>query len=770
MGIVEDLLKLRQQPKTPIGDTTGQVGFNALSNQWEYVIVLPSGKMAFTGVKAPEPFGSANISAGASAYAANVAAATAAAARQQEAEQWQKSFDYKIKQDDIANKNVSRQISQKDRELANSERAQSFLEYKGAFEQAQGLTSDYNATQQRAFENAAKINDMRFQRDSLQAQLNTQVAIQNQNNQLAVQQATAQFEANRQDRLAALSRDIGTLAADPGSRAKLASTLLANSGWGRANTALAKGDQITEESLQPLAQDLGLREEIRAQRSPFTYTPINAPVIPQITEMATPEFRTTKPPAQFAPTTTAPATGSTSPFTPTNVGALSGQQGTAAQNAAVAALQAQGFTMAPSTPAASSGGGGSGGMAKGGMTTEEQFIVGDRRDGKPAGTEELIINPTKAPIKVVPNNELPKYFGGTMPARYADGTDNQPSKEWLETYYRMVRHLGNQNPLYQIANLGGGMEQANLPVGGAYYQGVPIAGAWGSVGAAPAPETGMRLPNTVIPNYNVPTPVDYGDYNVPVPPGYGDYNVPVPPGYGDYNVPVPANYGGSYYNGVWVSNEEKARKQKEAEEWPRNHPYLNALGSTLDAISNFQQEAANNPLTWAFPPGAFVGPASGAGAYAMGRLGEYIPQVFSGMMNVGTRIPTYIPKPVMEKLPSVPLNEASELLNSMGLGRIPGYAEGTEGSVFGEIPLQDTTEARNFLTKSLQNALSGTPWTAANLPSAVYASTPGTDPVVAQLLGALNAQARGVPAETFLRQASLLAPSGATQSVTRRSA
>ena len=250
--------------------------------------------------------------------------------------------------------------------------------------------------------------------------------------------------------------------------------------------------------------------------------------------------------------------------------------------------------------------------------------------------------------------------------------------------------------------------------------------------------------------------------------------------YGDYNVPVPANYGGSYYNGVWVSNQEQENKRREAEQWAKNHPYLSAAGSALDAISNFQQEAANNPLTYAFPAGSFVGPARGAGSYAIGRLGEYIPEAFSGLMNVGTRIPIYVPKPVMQKMPSVPLNEASELLNSIGLGRLPGYAEGTgypsyadgttDGSVFGELPMQDTTEARNFLAKSIQNALSGTPWTTANLPSAVYASTPGTDPVVAQLLGSLNAQARGIPAETFLRQASLLAPTGANQSVTRRTA
>ena len=104
---------------------------------------------------------------------------------------------------------------------------------------------------------------------------------------------------------------------------------------------------------------------------------------------------------------------------------------------------------------------------------------------------------------------------------------------------------------------------------------------------------------------------------------------------------------------------------------------------------------------------------------------------------------------------------------------VPRYANGTAddpmGSVFGG-EMQDTSEARNFLSQAVQRALAGTPWTATNLPTSVYASTPGMDPAVQQLLASINAQARGVPAETFLRQASLYAPSGMGQQVTRRTA
>jgi hypothetical protein len=64
-------------------------------------------------------------------------------------------------------------------------------------------------------------------------------------------------------------------------------------------------------------------------------------------------------------------------------------------------------------------------MAYGGATRDPRFIVGDRHDGRPTGTEEMIINPTRAPIQVVPNSRLAAYYGGTMPDRFADGTDSR---------------------------------------------------------------------------------------------------------------------------------------------------------------------------------------------------------------------------------------------------------------------------------------------------------------------------------------------------------
>jgi len=758
------------ETRPPTGDLTGQVGFNSRSNQWEYVLALPGGVMRFTGVQAPDPSASARISANASMYGANVSAANAAAQRAQEAEQWLKSFEYKKTQDDIANANETRKIYQQDEQIGIAKRAQLFLEYKGAYEQAQGLTAEYNTTQQRMFENSAKINDMQFQRQALQANLNAQVAIQNQNNQLAVQQATAQFEAGRQERLAALSKDIGVLAADPGDRAKLASTLLANSGWGRANTALAQGNQITDESLQPLAQDLGLREEIRAMRSPFTYTPIVAPNIPQFAGMTMPNFQTTAPPKPFNPNPTATSNTPTS----TNFGGGMIQSnvpvgGATYNGQAIAGAWGSGGTPAPSSSGSSGGGeggsggggegGGGGGMAEGGMTNEEKFIVGDRRDGKPAGTEELIINPTKAPIKVVPNNELPKYFGGTMPQRYADGTDEP-------TGYALGKYLE------QMTLAGRGDEALSLLKSHGY-----------SPTPTPAPETkaptGMQLPTTVIPVVQMQNPVNpyASDYETPLsytPPVYnwGEQDM----GY----VPAP-------FNAVTTQGRPHYYGQAAIDEANRQYAYQKP-GQVLPGYSADQRLRAGQERLGNF----MLAPAFGAGNLALNALGgasRFLSRLYGstpgGQERGFTGFDNY-------QRPLTPEQRIAEMGASSGGGYIPGYnypmdviglegyAEGTDypryangttdGSVFGELPMQDTTEARNFLTKSLQNALSGTPWTAANLPSAVYASTPGTDPVVAQILGSLNAQARGIPAQTFLRQASLLAPEGASQQVTRRSA
>lgn len=206
------------------------------------------------------------------------------------------------------------------------------------------------------------------------------------------------------------------------------------------------------------------------------------------------------------------------------------------------------------------------------------------------------------------------------------------------------------------------MQQANVPVGGAYYQGQPIAGAWGSTGAPAPTDTSAAAPSAFTLPQSSSTPAKAA--------------------------------GGMTRDGKFIVGDSRSGRPTGYEEL-----IVNPTNAPIRVVPN------------------------------------------------------------------------SEIARYYGGTMTPRYADGTAdnptGSVFGT-EMQDTTAARNFLAQAVQRALSGTPWTTTNLPTSVYASTPGMDPAVQELLASINAQARGVPASTFLRQASLYAPSGFNQGVTRR--
>lgn len=431
-------------------------------------------------------------------------------------------------------------------------------------------TEDQISRQQAlAADTQIKIATMQSQRDALQAQLNVQVATENARNQLATQQANLQYQAQREARLQSLAGDIGKLAADPGSRAQLAATLLANRGWGQAPGALRQS-QITEESLQPLAQDLELRKSIEAQPlNPYQFTPIQAPQLGplDLSKIAIPTVSTKPFVNAMVPTAPIPATGGTT----LSYAQQAEQANKAMQDAGVPSWVPSFSSAPPPTSVDTSGGtnsgGGTTGLALGGLTRSGQFIVGDSKSGRPTGYEELIINPTGAPIKVIPNNEVQRYYGGTSVPRYAIGTT-----------------------------------------------------------------------------------------------GTGDN---------------PSDNGGTSLAG-----------------------FFSGINRT-DAVK---------------------GPEDGVSSWETNQPSDQMPAA------------TYVPT-----ADNTTANENAS-----------------------------TAAARSFLAEALNKALTGTPWKSTNLPTSVYASTPGMDPVVAQLMASLNAMARGVPESTFLRQASLLAPSGMSQSVTRR--
>lgn len=97
-----------------------------------------------------------------------------------------------------------------------------------------------------------------------------------------------------------------------------------------------------------------------------------------------------------------------------------------------------------------------------------------------------------------------------------------------------------------------------------------------------------------------------------------------------------------------------------------------------------------------------------------------------------------------------------------GKSALPKMADG--GFSFG--PQYDTTEAKKFQGDAFNRAVGGTPWAQGGLgglPTSVYASSPGFSPLVAQLLGSLNAMGKGIPQQEYLRQAEQLSPLGYNQ-------
>ena len=66
-------------------------------------------------------------------------------------------------------------------------------------------------------------------------------------------------------------------------------------------------------------------------------------------------------------------------------------------------------------------------MATGGYTTAGRFVVGDSPSGAPTGNEEMIVNPTGAPVMVIPNRKMPHYGTGTDPSRRIGPMDFGPT-------------------------------------------------------------------------------------------------------------------------------------------------------------------------------------------------------------------------------------------------------------------------------------------------------------------------------------------------------
>lgn len=301
-----------------------------------------------------------------------------------------------------------------------------FTQDQFAFESSLALRQEARATEAQLFSQQTAVAGLQLemasitqQANNLQAQLNQEVALFNAgkaadvsmfnidqqtrvaqfNSEMAfaVEQANVQNERLRQQQLIDVASRISDAAADPGDRGKLASLILANSGFGAPDAALAGADLRTGDSLVPLEAMLRQREDILASDpTPFEYTPISAgqasftPASAQAVQK--PDFSGVKMP-----------TPNTTPF---DQASISTRASSSSQNPASLSGGA-GFDAANQKYIAS------------GQTTagNEQFISG--ATGQPLTAEERAMMPDYVIQDLIAKGYIPAAAeGGNMPGMY----------------------------------------------------------------------------------------------------------------------------------------------------------------------------------------------------------------------------------------------------------------------------------------------------------------------------------------------------------------
>jgi len=565
------------------------------------------------------------------------------------------------------------------------------------------------------------------QRDQAQATLNQTVNLANAGaenetgrfnttQQFNVQRANEEAARARQQQLQSLGTDIGKLAADPGDRAKYASTVLANSGWGRENTAMAGQDLRTTDSMAPLEALLRQRESVQGQTAnPYTYTPLTASKVGKET-LAPIDLSGVKLPSEYNPTAFVAPVSTLKPF---ELPRTSSPSGTGTYNPSAptvgstynAATNTSGPTTTLSSGQVVAGGWG---MAYGGGTREEEFIVGDSRSGRPTGYEEIIVNPTHAPIHVIPNHNMSNYFEGTMNQyrqmpRYAEGAPEAPSGDAIRNYLNAMTQAGKrEEALKVLADNGYKMDEPEAP---------------------PAAES--RVPNIF-----ERTDLGQGPSEADLYPEQKRTGFSQGPSEADlYSAELPNNMG----LGQGPSSEADQQYARN----PRGRaesPFMRDLGRLRGAVSGLfspmsEEDRQSQLKQYRNMPGGYSTPRyeMGTPSYAMGT--------------------------------SCPTCGSPNFAN----GTMPVYADGTDG-VFGGLGADtDRSLATSFLNDASSRARAGTPWSQGNLPTSVYASSPGFNPSAAKTLASIRAQATGQSSEDFLRSADLYKPGSVSEtSIGRR--
>lgn len=268
-----------------------------------------------------------DYSYGASIYGTNASSANQAADRQQRAYEFDQSQTFAKEQWLFQKQNAIDQL-QLDRETLATQQAQNAREFviaqqnlqlqqdKFGFESAMSLRMESRATEAQIFQQQAAVADLQMQQvaiaqrtKELNAQLQQEVNIFNAGKaadvsmfnidqqskaamfnsegamkagmfnaemQFNVDKANTENERLRQEQLQRLADSISEAAKDPGDRGKLASLILANSGFGAMDAAIAMYDGTTPDSLMPLEALLRQREDVMSSEArPFDFTPVS---------------------------------------------------------------------------------------------------------------------------------------------------------------------------------------------------------------------------------------------------------------------------------------------------------------------------------------------------------------------------------------------------------------------------------------------------------------------------------------------------------------
>ena len=665
------------------------------------------------------------------------------------------------------------------------------------------------------------LAQMQQARDQLQTELQyrssaANVTAQNEASQFNarmgfdVQQANALAEQARTTELRALSASIADAARDPGDRARLASLLLANSGWGQS---LPVGiDTRTTESLAPTESLLRTRRDVLSRPiSPYTfqnYIPALT-TAPTIAQPSLPALRLS------GATTKAIATGAVMPTELPKIPLrdLGQLPSTMFDNTArdwvppaspgygYGVDNGNGVDTSPLRPAAETNlifknpdtgvimdvDSNHGTYAHGGATRDKMFMVGDSKSGRPTGYEEIIVNPTRAPIRVIPRyaegTQVP-WQQGTGPA-LERGFSNLPE---VKNYGQMLGWLMSKGVNQEqamgmiLASIRSDMKPAaNGPISELLTPQAPAAPQF--VAPAAPQFTAPPAPVASGAGFSViePPPADGGSGYYSEEVDYGTPPAPVAPGAGFSVIEPPPADGGTgwmpsvadmeqYHKPPQSPEREFADRKMQFDQDFVDLKSGNITGqiyeernadldqSEFDLYGRLKNMSPERAL-------AFIG-VSGLAGFAAHKFEKSRNSL--RMQQQYYQTPTARPtwQPNYDSLISTQFQKPQYTINpafysSVDLDNLKHYAEGTGVfNQFGNIDDTDRSLANEFLRRSSEIGRSNTPWQTGPLPQPVFASSPGFNPYVTGIIGALMAQEQGIPADYFASEATRYRPMG----------